>query len=107
VAAAGDVALVKVILENHYLTDNEKRRACHLAEEAGAHYVKTATGFTPTGATIEDLKLMRASVSPHIGVKAAGGVRSLERALEVIAVGVTRIGATRTEGILMAFRGQR
>jgi deoxyribose-phosphate aldolase len=107
VATAGDVALVKVILENHYLTDDEKRRACHLAEEAGAHYVKTATGFTPTGATIEDLKLMRASVSPHIGVKAAGGVRSLGRALEVIAVGVTRIGATRTEGILMAFRGQR
>jgi deoxyribose-phosphate aldolase len=107
VAVAGDRALVKVILENHYLTDDGKRRACHLAEKAGAHYVKTATGFTPTGATIEDLKLMRASVSDHIGVKAAGGVRSLDRALEVIAVGVTRIGATRTEGILKAFKGQR
>jgi deoxyribose-phosphate aldolase len=106
VDVAGDKALVKVILENHYLTDEEKVRACHLAEEAGAGYVKTATGFTPTGATIEDLKLMRASVGPHIGVKAAGGVRSLERALEVIAVGVTRIGATRTEGILEAFKAR-
>lgn len=100
VDAAGKKAIVKVILENHYLTDEEKRRACHLAEEAGAHYVKTATGFAPTGATIEDLKLMRTSVGPDVGVKAAGGVRSLDAALEVIAVGVTRIGATRTEHIL-------
>ena len=107
VDAAGDKAIVKVILENHYLTDEEKVRACHLAEEAGAHYVKTATGFAPTGATIEDLKLMRASVGPDVGVKAAGGVRSLDAALEVIAVGATRFGATRTEGILEEFKARR
>jgi deoxyribose-phosphate aldolase len=107
VETAGDEALVKVILENHYLTDDEKVRACHLAEEAGAHYVKTSTGFAPTGATIEDLKLMRASVSPNVGVKAAGGVRSLDAALEVIAIGVTRIGATRTERILEEFKARK
>jgi deoxyribose-phosphate aldolase len=104
VEAAGGKAIVKVILENHYLTDEEKVRACRLAEEAGAHYVKTSTGFAPTGATIEDLKLMRASVSPHIGVKAAHGVRSLDAALEVIAVGATRIGATQTAQILEDFK---
>ncbi|MDH7486189.1 MAG: deoxyribose-phosphate aldolase [Anaerolineae bacterium] len=104
VDAAGDRAIVKVILENHYLTDEEKVRACRLAEEAGAHYVKTSTGFAPTGATIEDLKLMRASVSPRMGVKAAHGVRSLDAALEVIAVGATRIGATQTAQILEDFK---
>lgn len=107
VDAAGDKAIVKVILENHYLTDEEKVRACRLAEEAGAHYVKTSTGFAPSGATIEDLKLMRASVSPHIGVKAAHGVRNLDAALEVIAVGVTRIGATQTAQILEDFKKRR
>ena len=106
VDATGDEAIVKVILENHYLTDEEKVRACHLAEEAGAHYVKTATGFAPTGATMEDLKLMRASVGPDVGVKAAGGVRSLDAALEVIAIGVTRFGATRTESILEDFKAR-
>ncbi|RLC73108.1 MAG: deoxyribose-phosphate aldolase [Chloroflexi bacterium] len=104
VDAAENKAIVKVILENHYLTDEEKVRACRLAEEAGAHYVKTSTGFAPTGAKIEDLKLMRASVGPHVGVKAAHGVRSLDAALEVIAVGVTRIGATQTERILEDFK---
>lgn len=104
VDAAGDRAIVKVILENHYLTDEEKVRACRLAEEAGAAYVKTSTGFAPGGATLEDLKLMRASVGPNVGVKAAGGVRSLDAALAVIAVGVTRIGATQTERILEEFK---
>lgn len=107
VEASGDEALVKVILENHYLTDEEKVRACRLVEQAGAHYVKTATGFAPTGAKIEDLKLMRASVGPQVGVKAAGGVRSWEAARDVIAVGVTRIGATRTERILREFQESR
>ena len=104
VDAAGDRAIVKVIFENHYLTNEEKVRACHLAEEAGAHYVKTSTGFAPTGVKIEDLKLMRSSVSPRIGIKAAHGVRSLDAALEVIAVGVTRFGATQTERILEEFK---
>ncbi|MGD8967720.1 MAG: deoxyribose-phosphate aldolase [Anaerolineae bacterium] len=107
VDAAADRALVKVILENHYLTDEEKQRACRLAEEAGADYVKTSTGYAPTGATIEDLKLMRAAVGPAVGVKAAHGVRSWEAARDVIAVGVTRIGATRTQGILAAFQAER
>jgi len=106
VEAAGDKAIVKVILENHYLTDEEKVRACRLAEEAGAAYVKTSTGFAASGATIEDLKLMRASVGPTVGVKAAGGVRSLDAALAVIAVGATRFGATQTERILEEFKAQ-
>jgi deoxyribose-phosphate aldolase len=101
--AAGQ-ALVKVIFENHYLTEDEIVRACHLAEEAGADYVKTSTGFAASGAKIEDLKLMRASVGPNVGVKAAGGIRSLDAALDVIAVGVTRIGATRTKTILDDFK---
>ncbi len=104
VEAAGDKAIVKVILENHYLTDEEIVRACRLAEEAGAHYVKTSTGYAETGCTVEDLKLMRTSVSPSVGVKAAHGVRDLDSALEVITVGATRIGATQTEKVLEAFK---
>ena len=83
--AAG--AIVKVIFENAYLTDDEKVRACRLSEAAGADFVKTSTGFAPTGATHDDLRLMRASTSPHIGVKAAGGVRTLDGLLEVMALG--------------------
>jgi len=89
-------AIVKVILENAYLTDEEKIRGCRLAEEAGARFVKTSTGYAPSGATNEDLKLMRAAVSPHVELKAAGGVRTLDALLEVMSVGVTRIGATTT-----------
>jgi deoxyribose-phosphate aldolase len=110
VEAAGDQAIVKVILENHYLTDEEIVRACQLAEEAGARYVKTSTGYAETGCKVEDLKLMRVSVGPSVGVKAAHGVRDLDSALEVIAVGATRIGATQTEKIMEAFkrwRGER
>ena len=97
-------AIVKVIFENAYLTDDEKVRACHLTEAAGGDFVKTSTGFAPSGATLEDLKLMRANTSAHIQVKAAGGVRTLDALLEVIAVGVTRIGATTTSTILDDFR---
>jgi len=100
--AAG--AIVKVILENAYLDDEQKIRGCRLAEAAGAHFVKTSTGFAPGGATIEDLKLMRASVSPKVQVKAAGGVRTLDALLEVMSVGVTRVGATATETILEDFK---
>jgi deoxyribose-phosphate aldolase len=106
VKAAGDRALVKVILENSYLSDDEKVRGCRLAEEAGAHYVKTSTGFAPGGATIEDLKLMRASVSPHVKVKAAGGVRTLDALLEVMSIGVERVGATQTASILNDYRSR-
>jgi deoxyribose-phosphate aldolase len=103
VETAQGKAIVKVILENAYLTDEQKVQACKLAEGAGANFVKTSTGYAPSGATIPDLRLMRASVSPHIGVKAAGGVRTLDAALEVIDVGVTRIGATATAAILDEF----
>src|SRR5262249_14193859 len=103
VQAAQGRAIVKVILENAYLTDEQKVAACKLAEEAGAHFVKTSTGFAPSGATIPDLKLMRASVSPKVQAKAAGGVRTLAALLEVIDAGCTRCGATATAAILDAF----
>ncbi|TME52707.1 MAG: deoxyribose-phosphate aldolase [Chloroflexi bacterium] len=100
-------ALVKVIMENAYLDDDQKVRGCKLAEAAGADFVKTSTGFAPTGATHEDLVLMRRSVSPHIGVKAAGGVRTLDGLLAVMELGVTRIGATQTAAILDEFKSRK
>jgi deoxyribose-phosphate aldolase len=100
-------AIVKVIFENAYLTDDEKVRACHLSEAAGADFVKTSTGFAPGGATHEDLVLMRRSVSPHIQVKAAGGVRTLDALLDVMALGVTRVGATATKAIIDDFRARK
>lgn len=92
--------LVKVILENYYLTDELKETGCKLAEEAGADFVKTSTGFAAGGATIEDLKLMRKSVSDKVQVKAAGGVRTIDMALKVREAGATRFGATRTADIM-------
>ncbi len=100
-------AIVKVIFENAYLTDDEKVRACRLSESAGADFVKTSTGFAPSGATHEDLMLMRANTSPHIQVKAAGGVRTLDALLAVMCLGVTRIGATATKTILDDFRARK
>jgi len=106
VAHAGG-AIVKVIFENAYLTDDEKVRACRLAEAAGADFVKTSTGFAPGGATHEDLALMRRSVSPHVQVKAAGGVRTLDALVAVMALGVTRCGATATKTIIDDFRARQ
>ena len=106
VQASAGRALVKVILENAYLTDDEKVRGSKLTEAAGADFVKTSTGFAPTGATIEDLQLMRAAVSDEIRIKAAGGVRSLDALLEVMSVGATRAGATRTAEILDDYRAR-
>ncbi len=100
-------AIVKVIFENAYLTDDEKVRACRLTEAAGGDFVKTSTGFAPSGATHDDLRLMRANTSPHIQVKAAGGVRTLDALLDVMALGVTRIGATATQTILDDFRARK
>jgi deoxyribose-phosphate aldolase len=100
-------AIVKVILENAYLTDDQKVRGCRLAEAAGADFVKTSTGFAPSGATHEDLALMRRTVSERVGVKAAGGVRTLDDLLAVMSLGVTRIGATQTKPILDEFRARR
>jgi len=100
-------AIVKVIFENAYLDDAEKELACRLSEEAGAAFVKTSTGFAPSGTTIADLKLMRRCVGPHVQVKAAGGIRTLDALLEVMAVGVTRIGATATETMLEDFKARK
>jgi deoxyribose-phosphate aldolase len=103
VAHAAD-ALIKVIFENAYLTDDEKIRACHLSEAAGADFVKTSTGFASGGATHDDLRLMRANTSPRIQIKAAGGVRTLDALIDVMNLGVTRIGATATKTIIDDFR---
>ncbi|KUJ65670.1 2-deoxyribose-5-phosphate aldolase [Streptomyces albus subsp. albus] len=93
-------ALVKVIFENAYLTDDEKIRACRLSTAAGADFVKTSTGFAPGGATLADVRLMRAQVPAAMKVKAAGGVRSLDRLLEMVRAGAERFGATATATIL-------
>ncbi len=98
---------VKVIFENAYLSKEEIILACQLSEAAGADWVKTSTGFAPSGATLEDLRLMRASVSEKVQVKAAGGVRTLDALLEVIDAGVTRCGATATAAILDAFKARQ
>ena len=91
---------VKVIFENAYLNDAQKIRLCEICNDLPADWVKTSTGFAPSGATIEDLKLMRKHAAAHVQVKAAGGVRDLDKVLEVRALGVTRCGATRTQDIL-------
>ncbi|OCX06376.1 deoxyribose-phosphate aldolase [Streptococcus dysgalactiae] len=93
VEASGD-KLVKVIIEACLLTNEEKVRACQLAVKAGVDFVKTSTGFSTGGATISDVKLMRQTVGPDIGVKAAGGARSLEDAMAFIEAGATRIGTS-------------
>lgn len=92
--------LVKVIFENCYLGKEEIIKACEICNEVGADYVKTSTGYGSGGATDEDLKLMRQHAAPNVKIKAAGGVRTLERAIEVRRLGVTRFGCTATVGIL-------
>jgi deoxyribose-phosphate aldolase len=91
---------VKVIFENCYLNNAQKIRLCEIAGDLRADWVKTSTGYGTGGATLEDLRLMRAHAPPHVQVKAAGAVRDLDRVLEVRALGVTRVGATRTREIL-------
>ncbi len=99
-------AILKVIFENAYLTDELKIVACKICTETGCDFVKTSTGFAPTGATIEDLRLMRAHSGPNVQVKAAGGVRTLEKAIEVYEVGCTRFGCTATGAILDAWKAR-
>ncbi len=94
VRAAGGKALTKVIIETCLLTDEEKRRACLLAKEAGAGFVKTSTGFAAGGATAADVRLMRESVGEAMGVKAAGGIRSRADAEAMLAAGATRLGTS-------------
>jgi deoxyribose-phosphate aldolase len=91
---------VKVIFENCYLKDEHKIRLCEICGQVGADWAKTSTGYAPGGATIEDLKLMRRHCPAAVQVKAAGGIRDLDKLLEVRAIGVTRVGASRTADIL-------
>jgi len=93
-------AIVKVILETCYLTDEQKVAACKLSEEAGADFVKTSTGYGSKGCTIDDLKLMRASVSAHVRVKGSGGIRDLDTVLSARAVGASRCGVSATAKIM-------
>jgi deoxyribose-phosphate aldolase len=107
--AAGDIrqvvracngAPVKVILETCLLTDEQKRLACRLAVDAGAAYVKTSTGFSRSGATEADVRLLRACVGPDIGVKASGGIKTREDALRLLAAGADRLGASASVAII-------
>ena len=99
-------AILKVIFENAYLTDEHKIVACRICNRAGVDFAKTSTGFAPTGYTMEDLRLMRKHLPADIGLKAASGVRTLETALEVYAAGCSRFGATRTAPILDAWKAR-
>jgi deoxyribose-phosphate aldolase len=93
VAHAGG-AIVKVIFETALLSDHQKAEACGLSKDAGADFVKTSTGFGPGGATVEDVALMRKTVGPDMGVKASGGIRTLEDLRKMVAAGATRIGSS-------------
>lgn len=97
-------ALVKVIIETCYLTDEEKIIASKISEEAGADFIKTSTGFGTGGATVHDVELIRKTVSKHIGIKASGGIRTAEQALALIKAGATRIGASRSIEIINSFK---
>jgi deoxyribose-phosphate aldolase len=100
VKAAEGKALVKVILENCLLTDEQKVKACELSKEAGADFVKTSTGFSTGGATVADVKLMRETVGPDMGVKASGGVRTLEDLMKMKEAGASRVGASASVAIV-------
>jgi deoxyribose-phosphate aldolase len=105
VEAAKGKALTKVIIETSLLTEDEKVLACELAVKAGTDFVKTSTGFSTGGATVEDIRLMRKTVGPEIGVKASGGVRSTEDAQQMIEAGATRIGASSGVAIVNGLTG--
>ncbi|MGB6941821.1 MAG: deoxyribose-phosphate aldolase [Bryobacteraceae bacterium] len=97
-------AIVKVILETALLSDDQKTSACTLAKLAGADFVKTSTGFGPSGATVHDVELMRRAVGPEMGVKASGGIRTLDDLLKMLDAGATRIGASASVQIVEAAR---
>jgi deoxyribose-phosphate aldolase len=106
-AASYGEAVVKVILECALLTDDEKRRVCRFAQEAGAGYVKTSTGFSVHGATAEDVALMRQVVGAEMGVKAAGGIRTLADARKLVEAGASRLGTSAGVALLEAFLAAR
>lgn len=97
---------VKVIIETSLLTKNEKVRACLMAKEAQADFVKTSTGFSGEGATVEDIELMRQTVGPTMGIKASGGIRDLDLMNKMIAAGATRIGASASVNIIKESKGE-
>jgi len=103
VVEAAPNALVKVILETCLLSNEEKKAACRISMEAGAHFVKTSTGFSSAGATIEDVRLMRQAVGPDFGVKASGGIRDAETAYAMIKAGATRLGTSSGIAILQSY----
>lgn len=100
VVQASQPALVKVILETAHLDNDEIVRGCRLAQSAGAHFVKTSTGFGKSGATIQAVRLMRATVGPHMGVKASGGIRDRATALAMIQAGASRLGTSASIAIV-------
>lgn len=101
-AARGNI--VKVILETCYLDNDEIIKACQLCKESGAHFVKTSTGFGPSGAKVEDVKLMRQTVGKDLGVKAAGGIKTLDDAIRMIEAGANRIGTSNGVAIIEGFK---
>ena len=103
VVKAAEGKCVKVILENAYLTKEEIAKGSKLVEAAGADYVKTSTGYAPTGATLEDIKIMKENVTSKVKVKSAGGVRTLDVLLEYLEAGISRTGATTTSTMLDEF----
>ena len=103
-ARAKPGAVVKVIFENALLTKDEIQKACLICNAAGAHYVKTSTGFASSGATLEDVRLMRRLAQKNVGVKAAGGIRDLETALAMIEAGATRLGSSASVKIMEEFQ---
>jgi deoxyribose-phosphate aldolase len=105
VAACGSAAKVKVIIEAAVLTDHEKVLACALVKGAGAHFVKTSTGFGPPGASVRDVEIMRAAVGPGFGVKASAGIRTAAFALELVRAGATRIGTSAGVAIMEELKG--
>ncbi|ORX58710.1 deoxyribose-phosphate aldolase [Hesseltinella vesiculosa] len=99
--------IFKIIFENAYLTKDEIVQACKLSVAAGAHFVKTSTGFASSGATLEDIALMRASVPDHIEVKASGGIKTLDQVVDLMNHGATRCGSSSTDKIIDEFKQRR
>ena len=100
-------AIGKVIIETALLSDDEKITACELARDAGADFVKTSTGFASAGATVADVALVRRTVGPGIGIKAAGGIRDLDMLLALIAAGATRIGSSASVRLIAQARARQ
>jgi len=102
--SANAKALVKVIFETALLNEDQIVAACKASEAAGADYVKTSTGFASSGATVENIRLMRATVGQRLGVKASGGVRTLDSIIDMIEAGASRVGSSSTDAVLSGFR---